>query len=96
MMQHEGLLQCNRVFYSPLAFHLPRLHKEEISKPFIMPKWILISGDKSFYEEDALFIQEYYELINYFEHNAQYNKGLNMGEQTMVCFYRRKDSIRTP
>lgn len=96
MMQHEGLLQCNRVIYSPLAFNLPKLHNEEISKPFIMPKWILISGDKTFYEEDALFIQENYELKNYFDHNTQYIKGLNYGEQTMVCFYRRKDIIPTP
>ena len=91
MMQHEGLLQCNRVIYSPLAFHLPRLHKEEIAQPFTMPKWILISGDKSYDEEDVLFIQEYYELKDYFEHNTRYIKGLNMGEQTSVCFYRRKN-----
>lgn len=96
MMQHEGLLQCNRVIYSPLAFHLPRLHNEEISKPFIMPKWILISGDKSYDKEDALFIQEYYELKDYFVHNTQYIKNLNLGEQTTVCFYRRKDQIPAP
>ena len=91
MLQHEGLLQCNRVLFSPLAFHLPKLHNEEISKPFIMPKWILISGDKSFDMEDALFIQENYELKNYFEHNTKYVEGLNVGEVSTVCFYRCKE-----
>ncbi len=91
MMQHEGMLQCNRVLYSPLAFHLPRLHNEETSKPFTKPKWILISGDKTIDENDILFIQDNYELINYFDHNAQYNKGLDIGELVTVCFYRRKN-----
>ena len=90
MMQHEGLLQCNRVLYSPLAFHLPRLHREEVSKPFVPPLWILISGDMSFEAEDAMFIQENYELKNYFEHNTQYIKGLEVGNLITVCFYRRK------
>ena len=91
MMQHEGLLQCNRVLFSPLAFHLPKLHNEEISKPFIMPKWILISGDKLLYQDDVSFILENYDLIDYFYHNTQYIEGLNIGEMSTVCFYRRKD-----
>jgi hypothetical protein len=91
MMQHEGLLQCNRVLFSPLAFHLPRIFNEEISKPFVMPKWILISGDKSFDEGDELFIIENYELIDYFDHDTQYIEGVDVGELSTVCFYRRKD-----
>ena len=91
MMQHEGLLQCNRVLFSPLAFRLPKLHNEEVSKRFIMPKWILISGDKSFHQYDVLFIQENYELIDHFVHNTQYIEGLDVGKLTTVCFYRRKD-----
>jgi hypothetical protein len=91
MMQHEGLLQCNRVLFSPFVFHLPTLHHEEVSKPFIKPKWILISGDKSFDQDDVLFIQENYDLIDYFVHNTQYIKGLDIGEVSTVCFYRRKD-----
>ena len=91
MMQHEGLLQCNRVLYSPLAFHLPTLHNEEVSKPFIMPKWILLSGDKLLYQDDVSFILENYDLIDYFYHNTQYIEGLNIGEMSTVCFYRRKD-----
>ncbi len=91
MMQHERLLQCNRVLYSPLAFHLPKLHNEEISKPFIMPKWILISGDKLFYQDDISFILENYDLIDCFYHNTQYIEGLKIGEMSTVCFYRRKD-----
>ena len=91
MMQHEGLLQCNRVLFSPLAFHLPTLHNEEVSKPFISPKWILISGDKWIYQDDILFIQENYDLIDYFVHNTQYIEGLDTGEVSTVCFYRRKD-----
>ena len=91
MMQHEGLLQCNRVLYSPLTFHLPKLNYEETSKPTIMPKWILISGERSFYQDDVLFIQENYELKYYFEHNTKYIEGLDMGELLTVYFYRRKD-----
>ena len=91
MMQHERLLQCNRVLFSPLAFHLPKLHNEEISKPFINPKWILFSADKPFDMEDALYIQENYELKNYFEHNTKYIEGLDVGKVSTVCFYRRKD-----
>lgn len=91
MMQHEGLLQCNRILYSPLAFRLPKLHNEEVSKPYIMPKWILISGDKWIYQDDVLFIQENYDLISYFYHDTQYIEGLDVGELSTVCFYRRKD-----
>ena len=91
MMQHEGLLQCNRVLYSPLAFHLPTLHNEEVSKPFIMPKWVLLSGDKLLYQDDVSFILENYDLIDYFYHNTQYIDGLNIGEVSTVCFYCRKD-----
>lgn len=91
MMQHEGLLQCNRVLFSPLALHLPTLFKEEISKPFIWPKWILISGDKAVNKNDVEFILENYDLKNYFEHNTKYVKGLNMGEISTVCFFCRKD-----
>ena len=96
MMQHEGLLQCNRVFFSPLALHLPTLFKEEISKPFIWPKWILISGDKAYNENDVEFILENYDLKNYFVHNTKYVKGLNMGEISTVCFYCRKDQTPAP
>jgi hypothetical protein len=91
MMQHEGLLQCNRVLFSPFALQLPTLFKEEISKPFIWPKWILISGDKTFNVNDVAFILENYDLKYYFDHNTKYVKGLNMGELTTVCFYCRKD-----
>ena len=70
---------------------MPRLHNEETSKPFTKPKWILISGDKTIDENDILFIQDNYELINYFDHTAQYNKGLDIGELVTVCFYRRKN-----
>ena len=91
MMQHEGLLQCNRVFYSPLAFYLPKLHQEETSKPFSQPKWILISGNMTYDKKDALFIQKNYELKYNFDHNTQYIKGLDAGNRVTVCFYRRKD-----
>ena len=91
MMQHEGLLQCNRVLFSPLAFRLPTLHKEEVSKPFIKPKWILISGNKMLYQDDVLFIQENYDLIDYFDHDTKYIEGVDVGELSTVCFYRRKD-----
>ena len=91
MMQHEGLLQCNRVFFSPLAFHLPGLQKEEAAKPLTLPKWIMIASHEEYDENDLLFIAENYEMKYQFDHNAQYVKRLNMGESHIVYFYCRKD-----
>ena len=91
MMQHEGLLQCNRVFFSPLAFHLPRLKEEEAAKPVTLPKWIMIASNEEYDKEDLIFIAENYEMKYQFDHNALYVKRLNMGESHVVYFYCRKD-----
>ena len=62
MMQHEGLLQCNRVFYSPLAFNLPTLRRIESENAKVLPKWILISWNQHYDRKDALIIINRYEL----------------------------------
>lgn len=91
MMQHEGLLQCNRVLYSPLSSYLSRLHREEVSKPFSPPKWVMITKDKPYYANDVAFIIENYEWVDSFDHDAQYVEGWNVGESLTVLFYRRKE-----
>jgi len=50
-----------------------------------------ISGNKWIYQDDVLFIQENYDLISYFNHDTQYIEGVDVGELSTVCFYRRKD-----
>lgn len=90
MMQHEGLLQCNRVLFSPFAFHLPTLHNEEVAKPFGLPKWIMVSAENGLDKTDAEMIFENYEMKYSFVHNALYVKGLDFGERHTVYFYCRK------
>ena len=91
MMQHEGLMQCNRVLFTSLAFALPTLHKEETSKPFKAPKWILLSFDKKYVKTDAYFIIENYELSCSFLYDKRYFKKPKIGEAFEICLYRRKE-----
>ena len=62
MMQHEKLIQCNRVFFSSFAFTYKRLQEQEDEKPFYPPKWILISWDRYFTRDDAYFVINNYDL----------------------------------
>lgn len=91
MMEHEGLLQSNRVLYTSLIFMLPTLWKEETSKPSIPPKWIMVSFDKYCKKDDIQFIINHYELYSHFEYNSQYIQKPMIGEIFEVCFYRRID-----
>ena len=87
MMEHEELLQCNRV---SLAFDLPTLMEEERSKPFAMPKWLLISYDMRCYADDVHFIQENYELFYVFLYDRLYFKKPMIGNKLKVCLYCRR------
>ena len=91
MMQHEGLLQCNRVFFSPLTFALPKLHQAETDRVEKTPKWILVSFDQFYDHNDACFITEHYELGCSFIHNSIYLKRPRIGNEMEVRLYRRKD-----
>lgn len=91
MMEHEGLLQSNRVLYTSLTFMLPTLFKEETSKPFVPPKWIMISFNKYCIKDNIQFIINHYELSSHFEYNNQHIQKPMIGEVFDVYFYRWKD-----
>ena len=88
MMEHEKLLQCNRV---SVAYDLPTLMKEENSKPMFLPKWIMVSSELKIYDSDAYFILNNYELISQFNYDRLYLKNPRIGNDFNVYFYRRKD-----
>ena len=90
MMQHEGLLQCNRVLFTALVFSLPTLWDEEMSQPFIPPKWMMVSWDVVFQDEDAIFIIDNYDLCCEFMYDKVYVKKPQVGEALKVSIYRRK------
>lgn len=91
MMEHEGMLQCNRVLFNYLVFNLPTLREEETSKPFSKPKWILISPDFPVYTSDAQFVLEHYELVCQFHYDRLYWKRPRVGHEFEVCLYHRKE-----
>lgn len=87
MMQHEGLLQCNRV---TLAYNLPTLIEDEVSKNLALPKWMMISFDFDYYTNDAYYILEDYELNCSFLCDNRYLSKVNIGQVFEVRLYRRK------
>jgi hypothetical protein len=91
MMQHEGLLQCNRVLFSSLVFNLPSLMKEETSKKSTSPKWIIVSFDKYLEKHDAYFILENYENRCSFHYNKRILNNTNIGDAFDVYLFQRKD-----
>lgn len=91
MMEHEKLLPCNRVLFTALVFKLPTLWKEETEKPLNLPKWIMVSFDKSYKENDAYFIVENYELTHEFLYDYKVLDEPSIGEVFQVYLYRRKD-----
>jgi len=90
MMEHEKLLQCNRVLYTSLIFKLPKLQEEEKHKPFIQPKWIMLSFDKEYEEDDVQFILKNYDLWCSFQYDMEYFPTSKKGEVFDILFYRRK------
>ncbi len=90
MMQHEGLLQCNRVLFSSLAFTLPTLWKQETSD-IVAPKWMMLSWDLGFEKEDLYYILDNYDLYCEFMYDKIYVKKPQVGEAFKVRMYRRKD-----
>ena len=90
MMEHENLLLSNRVLYTELLDQLPTLRKEEASKPFNPPKWIMVSFDKPYKTEDAAYILKNYDLSFSFLYDMGYFKKTSHEEVFEVCLYRRK------
>lgn len=88
MMEHEKLLQCNRV---SVAFDLPTLMKDEKTKPMFLPKWIMISSGLKIYDSDARVILNNYELVGQFNYDRLYLKKPRIGSYFTVYFYRIKD-----
>jgi len=86
MMQHEKLLQCNKV---SLGYDLPSL-KAKTSQTTSKPKWILITWNYMV-KNDRLFINNYYELIDSFPYDQVYFTQPMIGKKFEVCLYRRKD-----
>lgn len=91
LMQHEGHIQCNRVLYTSLSFMLPTLWKEETSKPFVPPKWMLISFNMKYIKKDAYYIVENYDLMCSFRYDRVYWRKPKIGKEFDVYLYRRKD-----
>lgn len=96
MMHHENLLQCNRVLFTSLTFYLPTLWKEETSKPFVPPKWIMLSPNKRYNKNDVYFILDNYDLSCSFHYDKLYFKKPHVGEEMMIHLYRRKDNLLDP
>lgn len=90
MMEHEGLLQCNRVLFIALVFQLPTLWNEETTKAFNPPKWILLSPNKPYKSEDAEFIMNNYYLSCSFSYDMEYFSTSKSEEQFDVYLLRRK------
>ena len=88
MMEHEELIQCNRI---SLAFDLPSMMQEEANHSIASPIWIMISPEFKYYEEDAKFIINNYELKYELNYDRLYLKSPSIGNLFHVCFYRRKD-----
>lgn len=89
MMQHEGLIQCNRTLFTSLAFILPTLRKEETSKPFCPPKWFLLSFDGNYEDDDLSYILENYEIAYTFHHDRIYHHKPKIGEEFDIYLFRR-------
>ena len=96
MMHHENLLQCNRVLFTSLTFYLPTLWREETAKPFIPPKWFLITPNRKYNKYDYLFILNSYDLVCSFHYEKLYIEKPRIGEEMDIHLYRRKDPIPTP
>lgn len=88
MMEHEELVQCNRV---SLAFDLPSMMQKESNRSIASPIWIMISPEFKYYEDDASFILNNYELKYEMNYDRLYLKNPSIGNLFHVCFYRRKD-----
>ena len=91
MMQHEKLIQCNRVFFSSFAFTYKRLREQEAEKTFYPPKWIMVSWNRYFTKEDAYFIINNYDLYYEFNHDRMYFHKPKVGQTFRVSLYRRKE-----
>lgn len=90
MMQHEGLLQSNRVCVSYITINMPSLWKQTIGQ-VKKPKWILLSWNKFHTKQDANYILNHYELYSEFCHDRQYLEKPKIGQVFQVYLYRRKD-----
>lgn len=91
MMQHEGLLQCNRVFFSRFAFEMPTLREEEMAKPLVLPKWLMVAWEYYYTNGDASFILDNYDEMCSFEHDRVYLEKPMIGNCLIVYIYRRKN-----
>jgi len=91
LMQHEELIQCNRVLFTSLAFRLPTLHQEEVSKPLSPPKWIMLSWNFYIPDDDAVFIMENYELKHTITYDRLYLTKPKIGRIFDISFYCRKE-----
>ena len=91
MLQHENLIQCNRVLFSTLIFDLPTLWNEETSKPFVPPKWFLFTPDRTYDKYDIMFMLKNYDLVYSFHYDKLYFEKPHIGEDAYVYLYRRRD-----
>lgn len=90
LMMHEKLLQSNRICISNTSVNMPTLWKKTSDK-VKKPKWILLSWDYYFTNEDAWYIVEKYDLYCEFRYDRIYLEKPRIGQDFQVYLYRRKD-----
>ena len=91
MMQHENLLQCNKVFYSLFAFKNKRIYDEVSQNSHNAPRWVLFTWNRTYFKNDAYFILNNYDLYCEFTYDNTYLKKPKIGNNNQVYLYRRKD-----
>lgn len=91
MMQHENLLQCNKVFYSLFAFKNKRIYDEVSQKSYNAPKWVLLTWNRTYFKKDAYIILNNYDLYCEFTYDKTYLKKTKIGNNIQIYLYRRKD-----
>lgn len=92
LLFHEGLIQSNRLCFSNVAIKMPSLWKKNVEQ-VNDPKWILLSWNRKYSENDATFILKFYDLYCDFPFDRVYLKKPKIGKNIHVYLYRRKDNF---
>ena len=90
MMQHEGLVRCNRRFIWKAQI-VDRLIREAEAKGAFEPIWVVISYDNPYFFDDSLYLADQFDLKHHFSADVTYlEKPVRMGKQKDIWIYRRR------